>query len=182
MVLWDGACIVHEEFKARELEALRLLHPDAKVLVHPESPAGVVAQADVVGSTTALIKAARALPVEKLIVATDRGIFYKMQQAAPGKTLIEAPTAGTGATCRSCGHCPWMAMNGLRKVAASLRSGANEVLRGSRDRTARAASHRTPAGFLGVAQQGDLRGQRRVSLSKNRSCPRNAASIKPVPF
>jgi quinolinate synthase len=128
MVLWDGACIVHEEFKARELDALRLLHPDAKVLVHPESPAGVVAQADVVGSTTALIKAARDLTVEKLIVATDRGIFYKMQQAAPGKTLIEAPTAGHGATCRSCGHCPWMAMNGLRKVAASLRSGANEVL------------------------------------------------------
>jgi quinolinate synthase len=127
-VLWDGACIVHEEFKARELEALRRVHPEAKVLVHPESPAGVVAQADVVGSTTALIKAARDLPVEKLIVATDRGIFYKMQQAAPGKTLIEAPTAGTGATCRSCGHCPWMAMNGLRKVAASLRSGANEVL------------------------------------------------------
>jgi len=128
MVLWDGACIVHEEFKAHELKALRRTHPDAKVLVHPESPAGVVAQADVVGSTTALIKAARDLPVEKLIVATDRGIFYKMQQAAPDKTLIEAPTAGHGATCRSCGHCPWMAMNGLRKVAASLRSGANEVL------------------------------------------------------
>ncbi len=127
MLLWDGACIVHEEFKARELDALRRAHPDARVLVHPESPAAVVAQADVVGSTTTLIKAARELPVEKLIVATDRGIFYKMQQSAPGKLLIEAPTAGQGATCRSCGHCPWMAMNGLRKVASSLRSGANEV-------------------------------------------------------
>ncbi len=128
MLLWGGACIVHEEFKAKELDALRRAHPDARVLVHPESPAGVVAQADVVGSTTALIKAARDLPVAKLIVATDRGIFYKMQQAAPGKLLIEAPTAGHGATCRSCGHCPWMAMNGLRKVAASLRSGKGEVL------------------------------------------------------
>ncbi|CAN5695820.1 quinolinate synthase NadA [soil metagenome] len=128
MVLWNAACVVHEEFKGLELEALRREHPDAKVLVHPESPASVVAQADAVGSTSALIKAARELDACKFIVATDKGIFYKMQQAAPGKQFIEAPTAGRSATCKSCGHCPWMAMNGLGKLAACLENGDNEIL------------------------------------------------------
>jgi quinolinate synthase len=128
MLLWNAACIVHEEFKGRELTALRALHPDAKVLVHPESPPSVIAQADVVSSTSGLIKAVKTLPAQKFIVATDKGIFYKMQQAAPDKTLLEAPTAGDSATCRSCAHCPWMAMNGLRKLAAALRDGrAHEV-------------------------------------------------------
>jgi quinolinate synthase len=127
MLLWDGACIVHEEFKGQELMELHKQHPQAKILVHPESPASVVAQADVVGSTTALIKAARELPANKLIVATDKGIFYKMQQAAPGKVFIEAPTAGKSATCKSCAHCPWMAMNGLKKLAQCLETGGNEV-------------------------------------------------------
>jgi len=128
MLLWNGACIVHEEFKGRELAELRQAYPDAKVLVHPESPPSVIALADVVGSTSALIKAVRSLPAQRFIVATDAGIFYKMQQAAPDKELIEAPTAGRSATCRSCAHCPWMAMNGLRKLAAALRTGANEVV------------------------------------------------------
>jgi quinolinate synthase len=127
MLLGDGACIVHEEFKAQELRALRKRHPDAKILVHPESPAAVIAQADVVGSTTALIKAARELAATRFIVATDRGIFYKMQQAAPGKLLIEAPTAGKSATCKSCAHCPWMAMNDLKKLAQCLETGSNAI-------------------------------------------------------
>lgn len=127
MLLWDSACIVHEEFKAKALEDLRKAHPGAAILVHPESPDSVVALADVVGSTSQLINAARTLPNDILIVATDRGIFYKMQQAAPGKTLIEAPTAGNGATCRSCAHCPWMAMNGLENLAQELERHENEV-------------------------------------------------------
>ena len=127
MVLWQGSCIVHEEFKGRELAELKLQHPRAKVLVHPESPAPVIAQADVVSSTTGIINASRELDSDTFIVATDRGIFYKMQQAAPDKTFIEAPTAGRGATCKSCGHCPWMAMNSLTKLLATLRSGANEI-------------------------------------------------------
>jgi quinolinate synthase len=127
MLLWQGACIVHEEFKSEGLRRLKLEHPDAAVLVHPESPAEVIAMADAVGSTTALIKAARELPNKTLIVATDRGIFYKMQQAAAGKTLIEAPTHGEGATCKSCAHCPWMAMNGLHNLEQVLRTGANEI-------------------------------------------------------
>ena len=83
--------------------------------------------ADVAGSTSQLIKAAQTLPNEKLIVATDRGIFFKMQQAVPEKTLFEAPTAGNGATCRSCAHCPWMAMNALDNLAGALREGSGEI-------------------------------------------------------
>ncbi|NVK02183.1 MAG: quinolinate synthase NadA [Oceanospirillaceae bacterium] len=128
MLLWDGACIVHEEFKAKGLLDLKQVYPDAAILVHPESPDAVVELADAVGSTSQLIKAAQTLPNETLIVATDRGIFYKMQQAAPGKTFIEAPTGGSGATCRSCAHCPWMAMNGLQNILAGLREGREEVL------------------------------------------------------
>ena len=127
MLLWQGSCLVHDEFKGIELDLLKAEHPDAKVLVHPESPASVVAQADVVGSTTQLINAARDLDASTFIVATDNGILHKMRMAAPGKTFIEAPTAGNSATCKSCAHCPWMAMNGLRNLADVLESGANEV-------------------------------------------------------
>jgi len=128
MVLWQGACIVHEEFKARALGELMEQHPDAGILVHPESPAAVIDIADVVGSTSALIKAAKELPHHSFIVATDNRIFYKMKQAAPNKKFIEAPTAGEGATCKSCAHCPWMAMNGLHNLEAVLMSGENEII------------------------------------------------------
>ena len=123
MLLWQGSCLVHDEFKGIELDLLRAQYPDAKVLVHPESPQAVVDLADAVGSTSQLIQAAKTLPNPQLIVATDRGIFYKMQQACPDKELFEAPTAGEGATCRSCAHCPWMAMNGLKAIADGLEQG-----------------------------------------------------------
>ena len=127
MLLWDGSCIVHEEFKSRGLEDLKALYPDAAILVHPESPDAVVQMADVVGSTSQLIHAVQTMPNEQFIVATDNGIFYKMQQLAPNKTLIEAPTAGNGATCRSCAHCPWMAMNGLENLLQVLEQGNQEI-------------------------------------------------------
>ena len=127
MVLWDSACVVHEEFKGFALERVRRLHPDAAVLVHPESPTEVIDQADVVGSTTQLIKAVRDLPNRAFIVATDAGIFWKMHQLAPDKQLIAAPTAGAGATCESCAHCPWMAMNALQNLAAVLERGDQEI-------------------------------------------------------
>ncbi len=120
VVCWDGACIVHEEFKSQGVVDLKKLYPDAAVLVHPESPKSVIALADVVGSTSQLIKAAQELPHERLIVATDKGIFYKMQQMVPEKTLMEAPTAGSGAECQSCAQCPWMAMNGLENLCQVL--------------------------------------------------------------
>jgi len=133
MILWQGSCVVHETFKAEALKKLRVEHPNAAVLVHPESPEAVIALADVVGSTTQLIEAVRTLPNPEFIVATDNGIFHKMHAAAPGKLLLEAPTAGEGATCTACAHCPWMAMNGLRKLAAVLepherdKNGGNEI-------------------------------------------------------
>lgn len=127
MLLWQGACIVHEEFKGIELAELKKQHPDAKVLVHPESPASVIELADVVSSTTGIIKAAKELDAKEFIVATDKGIFHKMQEAAPDKIFIEAPTSGKGATCISCGHCPWMAMNSLRKVVECLETGSGEI-------------------------------------------------------
>lgn len=127
MLLWDGSCIVHEEFRARGILQMKALYPDAAVLVHPESPESVIELADAVGSTSQLIKAAQTLPHQRMIVATDRGIFYKMQQAAPNKILIEAPTAGEGATCRSCAHCPWMAMNGLENILHVLKTGDQEI-------------------------------------------------------
>lgn len=127
VLMWDGSCIVHEEFKAKSLLDLKKVYSDAAVLVHPESPISVVEVADYVGSTSQIINAAKTLPNQQFIVATDQGIFYKMQQEVPDKELIIAPTAGNGATCRSCGNCPWMAMNAVDNMTEVLSSGSNEV-------------------------------------------------------
>lgn len=127
MLLWNATCIVHDEFKFRALGRLMEEHPDAAVLVHPESPEEVIDLADAVGSTTQLIQAAKDLPNQKLIVATDKGIFHRMRKEAPDKDIVEAPTGGKGATCRSCAHCPWMAMNGLHNLLEVLKSGKNEI-------------------------------------------------------
>lgn len=127
MLLWQGTCIVHEEFKGIELAELMKQHADAKVLVHPESPASVIEHADIVSSTTGIIKAAVEMDAKKFIVATDKGIFHKMQEAAPGKVFIEAPTSGKSATCISCAHCPWMAMNSLKKLVNCLEAGSGEI-------------------------------------------------------
>ncbi len=127
MVMWGGSCIVHDEFKAFELQALMQEHPGAKVLVHPESPMDVIALAHAVGSTSAILKAARDMDARTFIVATDNGMMHKLRTLNPGKVFLEAPTAGNSATCKSCAHCPWMAMNGLADVARVLETGANEV-------------------------------------------------------
>jgi quinolinate synthase len=127
MVLWQGSCIVHDEFKAFELQALMAEHPKAGVLVHPESPADVVALAHAVGSTSAILKAAQTMDTDTFIVATDKGMLHKLRTLNPTKTFIEAPTAGNSATCKSCAHCPWMAMNGLADVARALETGSGEV-------------------------------------------------------
>lgn len=127
MLLWDGACIVHEEFKAQGILDLKKIYPEAAVLVHPESPAAVIELADHVGSTSQIIESARTLPNPQFIVATDQGIFYKLQQLVPDKTFLIAPTAGSGASCRSCAQCPWMAMNALDNLAATLETGSNAI-------------------------------------------------------
>ena len=127
MLMWNAACVVHDEFKALQLEELKLKHPGAKVLVHPESPANVIALADAVGSTTGIIEAAVRLGAKEYIVATDGGLLHQMRRRLPGVNFIEAPTAGKGATCQSCAHCPWMAMNGLHNLLDVLETGRNEI-------------------------------------------------------
>jgi len=128
MILWDSACVVHEEFKSEGLKNLKKINPDAGILVHPESPQEVIDMADAVGSTSQLIKAAGDLNFNKFIVATDKSIFYKMQMAAPGKELIEAPTGGSGSSCRSCAHCPWMALNSLENLNDCAKNLSNEII------------------------------------------------------
>lgn len=123
MLLWPGSCVVHEQFKAGGIARLQARYPQAQVLVHPESPRDIVKMADVVGSTTALIKASLNPEVQVFIVATEPGIFYKMRQASPGKLFLEAPSGGLGGHCESCLRCPWMAMNGLRNLAEVLETG-----------------------------------------------------------
>ena len=127
MLLWSGACVVHEEFKHQALLDMKKVYPDAGVLVHPESPASVIELADVVGSTSQILKAASELPQTVFIVATDRGMFHQLRRAEPHKRFIEAPTAGDGATCKSCAHCPWMAMNELKTLKYSLENFNNEI-------------------------------------------------------
>jgi quinolinate synthase len=127
MLLWRGSCVVHDEFKALELEELRRKNPDAKVLVHPESPAAVIAQADLVGSTSAILKAASTMAAKTFIVATDNGMMHKLRTLNPDKMFLEAPTSGASATCRSCAHCPWMAMNSLETLLQVLETGRNAI-------------------------------------------------------
>ena len=127
MLLWDSACIVHEEFKLKGLQDLKHVYPDAALLAHPESPSEVLKIADMVGSTTQIIQAAQSMDNPEFIVATDRAIFHKLHEMAPNKTFIEAPTAGNGATCRSCAHCPWMGMNSLETLLHALENDLNEV-------------------------------------------------------
>jgi quinolinate synthase len=128
MLLWQGACVVHDEYKTKELIELKAQHPGAMILVHPESPRSVIKLADVVGSTTQLIRAAQGSDARVFIVATDNGILHKMRTLCPDKLFLEAPTSGVGANCTSCSHCPWMAMNGLQNLAQVLETGNNEIV------------------------------------------------------
>ena len=127
MVLWDGACVVHEEFKHEGLKSLMQLHEDATVLVHPESPHSVIDLADCVGSTSQIIDYANNSSARKFIVATDKGIFYQLIKNNPDKEFYEAPTAGDGATCNSCSRCPWMGMNSLENLFDAVSNQGNEI-------------------------------------------------------
>ena len=127
MILWDGACVVHEEYKSSELKEMIDRYKDCDVLVHPESPRSIVGLADVVGSTSRLIEASRTSKKKYIIVATEKGIFYQMKKLSPNKIFLEAPTAGEGATCRSCGRCPWMKMNSLDKILSVFSDAKNEI-------------------------------------------------------
>ncbi|SFV66538.1 Quinolinate synthetase [hydrothermal vent metagenome] len=128
MLLWEGSCVVHENFKAEGILKLKKQYPNACVLVHPESPKEVIKIADVVGSTTALINAVKSISKNIFIVATDNGIFHKMKEVNPTAKFIEAPTMGVASDCESCAHCEWMAMNTLEKLLEVLENNQNEIL------------------------------------------------------
>jgi quinolinate synthase len=117
LVLWPGACIVHEQFSERELVKLKVMHPEAEVIAHPECDASVLAHADFVGSTTALLKRVGESPASMFLVATEKGIFHEMRRKAPGKALIGVP----GNEGCACNVCPHMKRNTLEKLYLCLR-------------------------------------------------------------
>jgi quinolinate synthase len=117
MMLWQGSCIVHETFSVRKLIGLKERHPSALVIAHPECEEPVLAMADYIGSTTALLKYAVSSPATELIVVTESGILHQMRKAAPAKTFIAAPPDSNCA----CNECPFMRKNTLEKVFLSLR-------------------------------------------------------------
>lgn len=133
MVLWDGSCIVHDQFKAKELIDLIKQKPNAKVLAHPECPKSVLDLADFIGSTSQIIQAAIQMKAKSYIVATERGIFYKIKQTLEKEAIvseiIEAPNAGDSATCKSCAVCPWMEMNCLEKLIECLKNPINHEIK-----------------------------------------------------
>ena len=128
MLLWDGSCIVHEEYKTIELNNMIAKHPDCDVLVHPESPRSIIQLANTVGSTTKLIEASKASKKKYIIVATEKGILYQMKKFSPNKIFLEAPTEGEGATCKSCGRCPWMNLNIVQKLLDVFNTKTNEII------------------------------------------------------
>ena len=118
LIAWPGTCVVHEQFSARGLAQLKVQHPDAEVLAHPECDEAVLDQADFVASTTGIIKRAIASPAKTLIIATEDGVFHPIREAAPGKELIQAP--GMDESC-ACNQCPFMRLNTLEKLYLALR-------------------------------------------------------------
>ncbi len=124
LIIWQGACIVHEQFSAKRLVQLRVKHPDAEVLAHPECDASVLDEADFIASTTGIIQRAVESPAKTLIIATEDGVFHQIQKLAPDKTLIQAP--GMDESC-SCNQCPFMRLNTLEKLYLCLRDLKPEV-------------------------------------------------------
>jgi len=124
LIVWPGACVVHEQFSAKRLVELKLKHPDAEVLAHPECDEAVLALADFIASTTGIIQRAVASPAKTLIIATEDGVFHQIERAAPDKVLLQAP--GADESC-ACNHCPFMRLNTLEKLYLCLRDLRPEV-------------------------------------------------------
>lgn len=129
MVLWNGACHVHEKFSVEGIIALKREHPNAKVLAHPECPAVVVALADKVGSTAALLKYSLSSDDKEFIVATESGIIHEMQKKAPEKVFIPAPPeVSEGKVGCGCNDCNFMKQNTIEKVYLALRDEQPEII------------------------------------------------------
>ena len=125
LVIWDGICMVHQEFSADHLERLKEIHPGAKVIAHPECSTYMLDFADFIGSTAALLKFTRTDPSDTFIVATETGIFHEMKKASPNKKFIAAPVV---TTCVACQQCPYMKVNTLEKVYLCLKNEQPEVI------------------------------------------------------
>lgn len=124
MVVWDGACHVHEQFSVEKLAELKKAHPGAKVLAHPECKKTVLLLADKVGSTAALLKYAVESDVEEFIVATESGILHEMQKKCPGKVFIPAPPSDSSCACNDCN---FMKLNTLEKLYNTLKYEQPEI-------------------------------------------------------
>jgi quinolinate synthase len=124
MILWQGSCIVHEQFNAKALTQLRIRHPDAEVLSHPECPAAVLEQSDFIGSTQKIIDRSIRSPAKVLIIGTEDGVFHQIRKAVPEKELIQIP--GMDESC-ACNRCPYMRLNTLEKLYLCLRDLSPEV-------------------------------------------------------
>ena len=120
MELWPGTCVVHEQFSEKALVELKVDHPDAVVLAHPECPEAILARADHIGSTSSILREVQTNPATKFLVATEPGIIHQMEKLAPGKTFIGVP--GANGEC-SCNTCPYMKRNTLEKLYVCLRDG-----------------------------------------------------------
>jgi len=124
MLLWNGACMVHEIFSLEKITKLKVRHPKAKIIAHPECEAPVLAVADYIGSTTGLLKFTKNDPATEFIVVTETGILHQMQKNNPGKTFIPAPPNNSCA----CNDCPHMKLNTLEKLYLCLKYELPEIL------------------------------------------------------
>ena len=123
MLLWQGACIVHETFSERKIATLQVEHPDAELIAHPECESSLLSKAKFIGSTSALLRYVVESPVNKFIVATEEGILHQMKKGAPSKTFIPAPP---NQNC-ACNECPYMKLNTLEKLRDALRDETPEI-------------------------------------------------------
>ena len=128
MILWDGACMVHETFSARMLRDMKKKHPDACVIAHPESEKPVLDEAEYIGSTTGLLKYTINSPKKEFIVATESGILHQMQKASPDKVFHVAPTSKDGRACQACQDCPHMKLNTMEKLYNCLKDETPEII------------------------------------------------------
>ena len=125
MLLWEGTCVVHEQFSERELIKLKARHPGAPVAAHPECPPSILAHADHIGSTSSILKFSLESPADTIIIATEPHIIHQMQKTAPNKTFIGAPAADGNCNCN---NCPFMALNSMEKLYLCLRDLKPEVI------------------------------------------------------
>ena len=128
MLLWNGACHVHEKFSVEALIQLKKTHPEAKVLAHPECKGSLLVLADVVGSTQALLNYAIQSDAKEYIVATEAGILFEMRKACPDKTFIPLPPEMTEGVGCSCNECNYMRLSSLEKIYNVLKNETNEIL------------------------------------------------------